>query len=599
MNDCNMEAPNQVNMFLNFEGISPHAQDCVMVGLLALLVYTRTLCRTVYVGDSGELTAAVYTMGIAHPPGYPLYILMGKAFCVLVGKANPALRLNLFSAFCAAFAVGAFDLVFQEMGFSRWIAASTALTVAFGASLWSQATIARVYAPAAGAMSLVYYFSGRWVVDPTEVRWLSFAGGFIGAGAAFHPMVLAMLPAMVVMVAIRRPILLGEFRGVIWIAWILPGLLLYLWVPLRALSHPRVRWGNLTTRRELFRYFFRGAYWKFRYVRAPWQLGQVAIFYLFRAGKEYGVLGGIAIVGGIAVAGRASPALLAMVLVIFAGNAAFMILHGRREDIFYWPRYMIAGWLALAIPMAWGWSWGLGFLPHGMEGPAALLLPLVAFTRGFSRRDLSRHRYALEYGSQILRDLPENSALIARDDNVMFPLMYLKYVEKVRPDVKLIDQAAREAGALTFNPRRDRVYCTHWEPSFVCAGETGGPGLKLVAEGLAYRIMSGDAKDVPRDLLPDSDLTCFENERIPRDYMTRRLLAHACIMRAERESRRDKEACRAWCIKAADLAHDCDAIQQSAGVILIREGLADLANDFFKAGVKIQRSGDFWTGETG
>ena len=63
--------------------------------------------------DSGELLTAVATKGVAHPPGFPLYLLLGGLFLDLTGGAGPsaASRLNLFSALstgvAAAFAVGA------------------------------------------------------------------------------------------------------------------------------------------------------------------------------------------------------------------------------------------------------------------------------------------------------------------------------------------------------------------------------------------------------------------------------------------------------------------------------------------------------------
>jgi hypothetical protein len=41
-------------------------------------VYAYGSCRTIYVGDSGELVTAVHGLGIPHPTGYPLYVLLGK-----------------------------------------------------------------------------------------------------------------------------------------------------------------------------------------------------------------------------------------------------------------------------------------------------------------------------------------------------------------------------------------------------------------------------------------------------------------------------------------------------------------------------------------
>ena len=46
------------------------------------IIYLSTIAPVVYLGDSGELTAASFSLGIPHNSGYPLYSIIGKIFCV-------------------------------------------------------------------------------------------------------------------------------------------------------------------------------------------------------------------------------------------------------------------------------------------------------------------------------------------------------------------------------------------------------------------------------------------------------------------------------------------------------------------------------------
>ena len=88
-------------------------RDLVVAGVLALgafAVYVVTLAPDVLPGDSGEFQLAVPLLGIVHPTGYPLYLLLGRLF-TLLPVASIAYRVNLFSAASAALAVGAFYLV--------------------------------------------------------------------------------------------------------------------------------------------------------------------------------------------------------------------------------------------------------------------------------------------------------------------------------------------------------------------------------------------------------------------------------------------------------------------------------------------------------
>jgi hypothetical protein len=66
----------------------PFGKVDYLCGLLVLFVsfgvYLWTLTPTVGFHDSGELITVAYTLGIAHPPGYPLYTLLGKVFCTII-----------------------------------------------------------------------------------------------------------------------------------------------------------------------------------------------------------------------------------------------------------------------------------------------------------------------------------------------------------------------------------------------------------------------------------------------------------------------------------------------------------------------------------
>jgi hypothetical protein len=87
----------------------------LLLVLIWLLVYLTTVSPGVNFIDSGELITAVHEPGIAHPPGYPLYVLMGYvASHVLWGDV--AWRVNVFSAFWGAMAVGAFFFLIYQAG---------------------------------------------------------------------------------------------------------------------------------------------------------------------------------------------------------------------------------------------------------------------------------------------------------------------------------------------------------------------------------------------------------------------------------------------------------------------------------------------------
>jgi hypothetical protein len=80
-------------------GGAPRFDAGLACGLLSFAVplgiYARTLCPTIYFGDSGEFVTAAHFLGVAHPTGYPLYCLLGHLFQVAVPWGDAAWRMNL------------------------------------------------------------------------------------------------------------------------------------------------------------------------------------------------------------------------------------------------------------------------------------------------------------------------------------------------------------------------------------------------------------------------------------------------------------------------------------------------------------------------
>ena len=84
------------------------------VFLVALVVYSWTLAPTVTLTDSGELILAAYGLGVAHPPGFPLWVMLGH-LASLVPVGSVAVRINFSSAVFAAFACATLTLVVAEL----------------------------------------------------------------------------------------------------------------------------------------------------------------------------------------------------------------------------------------------------------------------------------------------------------------------------------------------------------------------------------------------------------------------------------------------------------------------------------------------------
>lgn len=118
----------------------------IPVFIIPLIIYYLTFCRTLYVGDSGEFAAMGYTLGIAHPPGYPTWVMLLKLAATFIPVGvNVAGHCNFLAAIIGAATAYMLYLMLLKIAKHRLVAALGALVFAFSYQFWAQGMIAEVY----------------------------------------------------------------------------------------------------------------------------------------------------------------------------------------------------------------------------------------------------------------------------------------------------------------------------------------------------------------------------------------------------------------------------------------------------------------------
>lgn len=232
-----------------------------LVFFLPLAVYLMTLLPTVGEHDTFEFQVLSYELGIPHPTGYPLYMLLGKLF-TLLPFGNVGYRLNLSSALFAGGATVVLYAMIHLLVRHRGASVLAALSFAFSYSFWSQAIVAEVYALNALFVALVFFLLLRYggeIAAGTERHQYSptpqatpaagrrpglvnpklallAAGSFVyGLSLTHHRTMLLLLPACVIYLILngRRIGVSVRSAAMLVVAFAMPLLGMQLYIPLR------------------------------------------------------------------------------------------------------------------------------------------------------------------------------------------------------------------------------------------------------------------------------------------------------------------------------------------------------------------------------
>jgi hypothetical protein len=455
---------------------------------LTLGLYLRTLAPDVLPDDAGEFQVAAWRLGLAHPTGYPLYLLLGGAWqrVLAVVGISPATALNALSAVLGATAVVLFYRLMRALlggtsGVDRLAALFAAAFLALNPTFWSQSLIAEVYTLHALLLILILHqfqkVTGGTPSQPPPVGRGVVTGGqgfdavgqrvlplalLIGLGLAHHATTLLVLPALVVALTV------GERR---WWRWALPmgvvaalPLVLYLYIPLRSgpeaspWYHQRLGEGVLTLYDQTwpaFVSFISGQSIAVGFHppgRALANLAQARFLWTL----HFTWVGlGLAAVGVWTLWRRRATPLLVLTVGLVLTQQIFNLFYAIEDILVYYiPLYLIGAlWAGVGAHALAGWfaaqtrAGADNTTPADRSSPVVsspiasspvaislmavcLLLPMGLLREYAPRLDQSTATAARTQWTAILAAQPPADAiLVSNDRNEIVPLFYLQGVE--------------------------------------------------------------------------------------------------------------------------------------------------------------------------
>ena len=456
-------------------GSAPLSAGRLDLGALAaatlgpLALYAATLPRTVVLEDDGLFLLAGAHLGVAHPPGYPIYTLVVHLF-TLLPFGDPAVLGHLSSAVLGALACGAVYCCARLLRASPVPALTAAWLLGVSEQFWSQAIVTEVY-----TLNALLFFSAYALVlfsasDPRRQWRLWCAAVAWGAGLANHwPLMLLATPGLALALLPAWREVLPQLPRLLGAALLAAGLP-YAWMVWLSQQAPVVSfYGPIESWGDFWFYVSRQGYsegdvspsagWSDRASFLGWFAAD-----LVRQTTLPGFALAVAGLGALARGGALAAAAAGSGLVALLGNSVVLIaLLGFDFDPFWLAVFRPYPLICYGVAALWaaaGLQWLMDRLPGWAEArwparvpgtsrvswavrsPAAAILLVgaamvaVSAYASWPANNRSGSDFAQRHAEAVFDLLPQHAVLFVLGDAIG-PLGYYRFVEKRRSDIAL------------------------------------------------------------------------------------------------------------------------------------------------------------------
>jgi len=447
------------------------------VFIFSFFIYLKTLTPTVGYHDSGDMIVSAFLLGIPHPPGYPLFCLLGKLF-TFIPISNIAYRLNMMSGLFGALTVMMVYFISLKVGSGKWGVGSrketknflplishflfiipavvAALMLCFARVFWQQAVIAEKYTLNALFTTILIFIILKWAegwsmehgAQSTELktqcsmlnaqRLLYLFSFTLGLAFTHHLQTIFLVPAGIYFVLITmgrnyKKILTTQFIIKNFLLFTLP-LALYSYLPIRAKAQPLANWGDPSTFERFKEHITAEAYSGFFAMNTLFQnlIEHLSKFFIDQVTILPLIIG---LLGGVILFIKRRHLAISLLIIVLADT-----IHSIRYTIPNIEDYYIPAFIILSIWIGQGIA---GIMEVGTNKwkitPFIYLLffvlPFFPLLSHYEYNDRSKYYLPYDHCMNILGSLEENALLITKGDDDLFPIWYLQYIEKRRTDV--------------------------------------------------------------------------------------------------------------------------------------------------------------------
>ncbi len=387
------------------------------VALVLFGFYLLTCSRTVGLVDSGELSGVAWTLGIAHPTGYPLWTLMAFAFSHIFAVGEPVFRVAVMSGLSTALAGSVLFYAMIQMGLARSAAVVGALSFGLARLVWATSVSAEVYGLGGLLVALFLLSLITWERGKTRPFVVWYAGGLVLANHMSGLSVV--LPGLVYMIYRDRKTLLYSWAALI-------ALSVYAFLPIRSIHEPFFDWGDPQTLTNFIWHITGNQY-------------RVWMFSRGAAGLWSGL---VAVAGALWENWNVAAPLALLGVFLMKTKMRWVVLAGVGLSLVYLSGYSIPDIGDYFVPMFALLALGLAGLLHRARSFAWFGLMLPGALIWFNYKTVNRNgdRFPEDVAVLCMESAEQNGVILCNYWDIVSPMLYLQQVKGVRKDLVIVDK---------------------------------------------------------------------------------------------------------------------------------------------------------------
>ncbi|MCG2725814.1 MAG: DUF2723 domain-containing protein [Elusimicrobia bacterium] len=418
---------------------------------LGIYAYTSSATIAPY-RDTGEMVCDIATLGIAHQPGYPLYILLAKAVTSLIPIGNLAYKANFFSAICGAGALYVFYLLLTKFT-PVWISFFVCALFGFNFTLHTVSTVSEMYSLNI-LLALILIYTAFSIFEKYSFKKIILLSYLLGLFMTNRMDILLIAPALGVLLLKKVYVdLKTDFfkKFLISSVFFTLGFSLYLYLLVRSNSNPLFDWSHpaapatflaVITRKsygstldlisknyaigELFlpnmKYYFLHLFSNFNFALLLIPFGLYK-FYSISKERFYSILTLFIITGPLFLFWANMPPNPHSLAVV--------------EPNYVVPDIAIIFWITFGA----FYFYELKLKKYSIL-ISVVLISSIAYTAFYNLPKSNRRWlfFSEDYAQDVFKSIPPGGIVVAKKDVQLFSLWYLQNIKHIRPDIKVIAQ---------------------------------------------------------------------------------------------------------------------------------------------------------------